>query len=57
MGAKAGWTDRIYTPTELIDNVYAKIINKYPIVSLEDPFDQDDFDAYVQITKKLGSKV
>jgi enolase len=31
--------------------------SKYPIVSIEDPLDQDDWDGYVQITKALGDKV
>ncbi|HWE37973.1 MAG TPA: phosphopyruvate hydratase [Isosphaeraceae bacterium] len=30
---------------------------KYPIVSIEDPLDQDDWDGYAQITKALGEKV
>ncbi len=32
-------------------------IDKYPIVSIEDPLDQDDWDGYVAFTKALGSKV
>lgn len=43
-------------PSGLIE-LYEKFINNYPIVSIEDPFDQDDFDSYAQFTKKVGSKV
>ena len=32
-------------------------VAKYPIVSIEDPLDQDDWDGYVEITKALGDKV
>lgn len=57
MSAKSGKNDRIYSANELIDNVYAKIVSKYPIRSIEDPFDQDDFEAYATMTKKLGDKI
>jgi len=32
-------------------------VNKYPIVSIEDPFDQDDFEAYIKMTEQLGDRV
>ncbi len=32
-------------------------IKKYPIVSLEDGLDQDDWDGWVELTKRLGKKV
>jgi len=32
-------------------------VNNYPIVSIEDAFDQDDFPAYAKMTEKMGSKV
>ena len=38
-------------------DVYANLINKYPIKSIEDPFDQDDWDAYVKMTNKFGDAV
>lgn len=44
------------TSSELY-NVYASYVEKYPIVSIEDPFDQDDWDGYVHMTSKLGEKV
>jgi enolase len=40
---KTGKGDRILTPVELI-GVYEKLINSYPIKSIEDPFAQDGFD-------------
>ncbi|HLC10804.1 MAG TPA: enolase C-terminal domain-like protein, partial [Candidatus Bathyarchaeia archaeon] len=33
------------------------LVRKYPIRTLEDPFDEDDFDHFVQITRKLGSRI
>jgi enolase len=29
-------------------------VKKYPIVSIEDPFDQDDWEGYQNMTEKLG---
>ncbi len=31
-----------------------KLCSKFPFVSIEDPFDQDDFEAYARFTAKLG---
>lgn len=36
---------------------YAEWIAKYPIVSIEDGLDQNDWDGYVKFTKMLGKKV
>ena len=44
------------TPDELI-NLYESMVNKYPIKSIEDPFDQDDFDSYIKMTQRLGNKI
>lgn len=44
---------RYLTPTELAD-VYVDFIKHYPIVSIEDPFDQDDWEGYVNFTKRVG---
>jgi len=38
------------TPEQL-KNYYLKLIKKYPIISLEDPFDQDDFESFASLTK------
>merc|ERR1712032_1379164 len=34
---------------------YKKWIEKYPLVSIEDPFDQDDWDAYKLFMDQVGS--
>ncbi len=31
---------------------YLKLIKKYPIISIEDPFDQSDFDSFARLTKE-----
>lgn len=38
------------TGTEL-SNLYVDLIKKYPIVSVEDPFDQDDWEAWTHFVK------
>merc|ERR1740129_1607743 len=42
------------TAQELID-YYKTWIGKYPLVSIEDPFDQDDWDAYKAFMDQVGS--
>jgi enolase len=36
---------------------YAELANKYDIISIEDPFDQDDWDSYTKLTALIGDKV
>ncbi len=38
-------------------NYYSDLIKKYPIISIEDPFAEDDFEGFSRITKKLGKKI
>jgi len=45
--------DRYVSPTELAD-IYCDFIKNYPIVSIEDPFDQDDWEGYVHFTERVG---
>jgi enolase len=47
---------RIYTTDEMIE-LYANWCKKYPIYSIEDGLDQNDWDGYVNMTKALGKKV
>jgi len=42
------------TATELMDYMQ-NWVNKYPFVSIEDPFDQDDWEAYTEFMKRIGS--
>jgi len=44
------------TSAEMI-TMYEQWVDKYPLVSLEDPLDEEDWDAWVKITSDIGSKV
>jgi len=41
---------------EELMKVYEEFVKDYPMVSIEDPFDQDDFDSYKAMTELLGEK-
>jgi len=53
LSQKLGTTERVMTSTQLLD-LYENLANNYPIVSIEDPFDQDDFSAFTAMTKRMG---
>jgi enolase len=36
---------------------YSSLVDSYPIVSIEDPLDEDDWDGWAAITAQLGSKI
>jgi len=44
------------TAHELVD-FWAELADTYPIVSIEDPFDEEDFDSFAALTERIGSKV
>ncbi|HOZ54026.1 MAG TPA: phosphopyruvate hydratase [Bacilli bacterium] len=44
------------TRDELL-NYYLDIVNKYPIITIEDPFNEDDWEGFRLITEKIGDKV
>lgn len=43
--------------SEELINIYANWCKKYPIVSIEDPLQEDDWKGWENITKKLGKKI
>lgn len=47
---------RDYQSDELIE-MYRNLIEKYPIISIEDPLDEEDWEGWKKITKELGHKV
>lgn len=47
---------REFTSDELI-RYYEKLINTYPILSIEDPFDEDDFESLAKFTKLVGKRI
>ncbi len=36
---------------------YEKLTSKYPVISIEDPFEQDDFSSFAALNSKIGEKV
>ncbi|MEE9385478.1 MAG: phosphopyruvate hydratase [Nannocystaceae bacterium] len=47
---------RELAPSELVD-LYAELSRKYPLVSIEDGMDEDDWDGWKLLTEKIGDKV
>ena len=45
-----------YSTDEMI-SVYENICDKYPIFSIEDALNEEDYEGWVKITSKLGSKI
>jgi enolase len=45
-----------YSGGEMVD-FYVSLCERYPIVSIEDGLAEDDWDSWVEMTRKLGSKV
>ena len=52
----AGEGGKVFTSEELCD-FYAELCSKYPIISIEDGLDQDDWAGWDYLTKKIGDKV
>ena len=48
--------NRTLTTNELIQ-FYKELCNKYPIISIEDPVDENDWEGFSLITKELGDKI
>lgn len=46
----------VKTTDEMID-YYEDLINKYPIISIEDGLAEDDWEGWVKLTERLGKKV
>lgn len=47
---------RSLTTDELID-FYSELVAKYPIISIEDPVDENDWEGFSKITSRLGDKI
>lgn len=43
--------------TEQMIEFYTSLVNDFPIVSIEDPLAEDDWDAWVAITAALGNRI
>jgi enolase len=47
---------KVLTPAEMVD-FYVDLVNKYPIISIEDGMAEEDWDGWKLITEKLGGKI
>ena len=45
-----------FTSAELIEH-WKQLVEKYPIISIEDALDEEDWEGWQQLTKELGDKV
>ncbi len=43
--------------TEQLKSLWENLINKYPIFSIEDPFSEDDWEGFVDLTNSVGSNI
>ena len=54
---KLRWsTGEEFTTDALID-FYEELISKYPIISIEDPVDENDWEGFRKVTERIGNKV
>jgi len=44
------------TTADMVD-YYAKMVENYPMVSIEDPLDEADWDGFIALTARIGDKV
>ncbi len=52
----AGEGGKVFTSEQLSD-FYAELVEKYPIISIEDGLDENDWEGWVYLSKKLGKKI
>ena len=47
---------KVLTPAEMVD-FYVNLVNKYPIISIEDGMAEEDWEGWKLITEKLGDRI
>ncbi|PRR79469.1 Enolase [Clostridium liquoris] len=47
---------KVLTPAEMVE-YYARLVEKYPIISIEDGMAEEDWEGWKLITKRLGNKI
>ncbi|OFW54107.1 MAG: phosphopyruvate hydratase [Actinobacteria bacterium RBG_13_35_12] len=47
---------KILTPSEMVD-YYKKLVEKYPIISIEDGMAEEDWEGWQELTAKIGKKI
>ncbi len=45
-----------YDPESLLE-YYVDLVNEYPILSIEDPFYEEDFDSHAKLTSRIGKDI
>ena len=55
-GGKYHFEGKQLSAAEMAD-VYAELVSKYALVSIEDPLDEDDWDGWKTLTDMIGDKV
>jgi len=53
---KVNGKEKQLTSTEMIE-FYKNLVKKYPIVSIEDPLNEDDWTGWTEMNKALGQKI
>ncbi|KAI4454066.1 enolase [Holotrichia oblita] len=48
--------NKTMTAAQMID-YYEGLVNEFPIISIEDGLDQNDWEGYAEFTKRLGNKI
>jgi len=46
----------LFLTSDEVCNYLVDLCNKFPIISLEDPFDENDFNAWIKLNNMIGSK-
>jgi enolase len=49
-------TQKVKTPVEMVD-FYENLVNKYPIISIEDGMAENDWDGWKLLTDRLGKRI
>jgi enolase len=49
-------TQKVKTPAEMVD-FYENLVNKYPIISIEDGMAENDWDGWKLLTDRLGKRI
>ena len=52
----AGEGENVQRDTDEMLEFYSRLLDKYPIVSIEDPLAEDDWDAWKKLTEKVASR-
>lgn len=55
-GGRYDWEGRQIEPAQLSE-IYQAWAKKYPLISIEDGFAEDDWDSWISVTAQMGSKV